>query len=260
MKKTILFIFTGPAKNKWHPAYDYYMSFYNNILLPLIPRFDIYIAIGCEEEYVHDWQVEMINKLPSYIKTDIHILDPVDYNESSCFTPDRCTHQDRLLCIRNHSKLYYTFYKALDTMNKRNTDFEYVFKLRFDLFYNPDDMFDPTWLSNIPEKTILVPSTEFHMTDRWKERVNSIWPTWPILICDQTVIGTKEVMTIYFNMFRYTGPIREKDDGIESILANYLVHNNIACLTFDLQASQPGGPKFSLGNGGWLPKRENLLR
>jgi len=259
-KKTILIIFAGPAKNKWHRSYDYYMSFYNNILSPLMPIFNIYISIGCEDEYVHDWQVEMIQKLPPEIKGVIHVLEPVNYDESCTFTPDRCTHPHRLLCIRNHSKLYYTFHKALAYMNHHNIDFDFVFKMRFDLFYNPSEIFDPEWLSNIPDRTILVPSTEFHMPDRWKERVNSIWPTWPILICDQMLVGTKEVMTIYFNVYKYNGPVGDKTYGIESVLANYFVNNNIGCLTFDLQMSQPGGEGFCIGNGGWLPKRENILR
>jgi hypothetical protein len=256
--KTILIIFAGMAKHKWHPAYDYYMSLYNNILAPLMPFYNIYISIGCEKEYVDDWNIELIQKLPPEIKAVIHILEPVNYSETSAFTADRCTHPDRELCVRNHSKLYYTFHKTMEYMN--NLEIDFIFNLRFDLFYNPDEIFDPIWLLNIPDKTILVSSTEFHMPDRWKERVNSIWPTWPNVMCNQMLLGRKDVMTVYFNFFKYNGPIADKSYGIESILANYIVYNDIDCLTFDMQFSQPGGPKFTLGNGGWLPKRENCLR
>jgi len=256
--KTILIIFAGPAKHKWHPAYDYYMSLYNNILAPLMPFYNIHISIGCEEEYVDDWNVELIQKLPPEIKAVIHVLEPVKYSEICAFTPDRCSNPAREFYLRQYSKLYYTFHKTMEYMI--NIEIDYIFKLRFDLFYNPDEIFDLNLLSNILDKTILVPSTEFHMPDRWKERVNSAWPTWPNLMCDQILVGRKDVMTVYFNFFKYNGPVRDKSYGIESILANYMVYNDIECLTFDMQFSQPGGPKFTLGNGGWLPKRENLLR
>lgn len=256
--KTILIIFAGMAKHKWHPAYDYYMSLYNNILAPLIPLYNIHISIGCEEEYVNDWTVELIQRLPPEIKAVIHVLEPVNYSETCTFTPDRCTHIDRELCLRNHSKLYYTFHKTMEHMN--NIEIDFIFNLRFDLFYNPDEVFDPDWLCNIPDKTIFVSSTEFHCHDRWKERIHNIWATWPNMICNQMMLGTKDVMTVYFNLYKYDGPIRDKSHGIEAVIACYLVYNDIDCLTFDMQFSQPGGPKFTLGNGGWLPKRENLLR
>jgi len=260
---TIMLLFAGPAKNKWNISYDYYESLYQHILLPLMHKLNIYISIGCAPEEVNDWQIELINKLPSEVKARIYVLEPVDYNEDNCFTPDRCKHRDRLLYIRNHSKLYHTYNKALDYMTINNLEIDYIMKIRFDFIYNPVDFFDINWLYNIPDNTVLVPSTEFHMGDRWKERTSSFWP---IGMCDQMVVGKKDIMNLYFNIYKYKGPLNANLPpphlhAIECMLADYFIYHGINCLTFDLQISQPGGGcKFVIGNWGWLPKRDNLLR
>jgi hypothetical protein len=139
-----------------------------------------------------------------------------------------------------------------------NIPISHIIKLRFDVIYNPEELFDPSWLTNLTDNTIIVPSTEFHCTDRWNERNPSMWPE---AMCDQIVCGTYSAMNTYFSFFTEDKMYNYKyrDYGIETLLADYLHLHHLKCATFDLQISQPGG-KYVLGKNSFLPKRQNIIR
>jgi len=252
----VVIIFSGACKHCWNNSYNYYDSFKNHILEPLMKEYNIYIFIGCQENEKKDWENELTNKLPSNVISNIFILDELKSNMDCRFSTDLCLrHHHREGYLQQYGKLHYTYKKCLDYM--KDIDFQYAIKLRFDLIYNSQDYFYCEWFKKLKKNTLMAPSTEFHCYDRWNERNPSMWPH---AMCEQIIAGDKKMMDIYFNWFTckelYNQNIKHQDT--EHLLADYLILKKINLATFDLQYSRPGGHNFALGrNNYWLPKRVN---
>jgi hypothetical protein len=254
----VVLIFSGECKHFWNNSFHYYDSFREHILEPLMREFNIYIFIGCSMNEKKDWEIELINKLPKNVLSNIFILNEIPSDIDCRFSNHLCYAPNRLRHIQQYGKLHYTYNKAKEYM--KNIVFHFAIKMRFDLIYNPLDYFYCEWFKNVKKNTIMAPSTEFHFNDRWSERK----PTsicsygWSVRMCDQLIAGDKKSMDIYFNLFICKKHNCQKNVAIESILADYLLMNDLNIATFDLQFSRPGGKNYVLGkNNKWLQKREN---
>lgn len=268
-KKTITIIFAGKSNHKWSPNFNYFDSFYSNIIMPLV-EFNILIFIGCYEKDKLEWEENLGNKLKVKNLSNVNVIyntnmpnEDFILNENNASNLNKNEHKYKISAIYQYSKLFYTFKNFEIYCIENNIKTDFVFKCRFDLIYKNDNLFNVKWLNELCSNRICVPSTEFHELDRWPDRpLHNLW-RWPNMICDQLIFGNLYNMTKYFNFYKSEIYTNENIAFPEKILAMYLISNNINCAAIELQVSQPGGnkKKYKLGkNNKWLETESDYIK
>ncbi len=262
--KTIVIIFSGKCKHKWNPKFDYFSSFYNNIIKPL-HSFNILIFVGCYKHEIQEWEEELnenIRKMNIENKHNIKVVYatniPLETDlclENNIFT--LCKHRDKNKYKYQYGKLYYTFEFCKNYCTNNNIEIDYIIKSRFDLIYKEDNLFKLEWLSICSDEYICISSTEFHCSDRWPDRCPCAWPK---MVCDQFIFGNLYTMTLHCSLYKSKMYESNYNKGIESIVASYLIFNKINVAAIEFQSSQPGG-KYVLGKSNkWLETKSDYVK
>lgn len=251
-RTSITIMFAGPCKYKWKDGKDYFKSFHNTILLPLMKKkFSIAILIGSPKDHIKSWKSELIEKLPDEIFSSIFTLPTLEFQDPNIFTWIKDFYRGAYMVqYGNLYNLWINMHESITTT--------FIMKCRFDLIYNHHTPFNVNWLLQYSNNTLLVPSTSFNCNDRWKERVavhfKEVQYTWPYTMNDQILIGDFPAMQKFFLMYKNTSnaPVG-KNFNAEKVLARHVNSWGINVETIELQFSQPGG-KYMLGNSdghGW---------
>ena len=266
MKQNIAFIFAGDANHKQHPNCNYFTSFNNTFIQPLIHHFNIHIFIGCGKNQINGWENKLKNKLDPSINCVIfnELVENDILRSRSRFSGDICTNNKKMNFKIQYGKLHFTWNLVKKYIEDNNIIIDYVFKMRYDFIYKDDNTFLYEWIKYLNDNIIATSSTEFHVNDRWSDRTEKDDAYWPKMVSDQIIFGNFMSMNIYFNLFPCqtifkSGFFRRKF-GMEHILANYLQLNKIQVYAFDLQFSRPGNNWVLGRNNKWLEERDNKVK
>ncbi|KAK3248146.1 hypothetical protein CYMTET_42379 [Cymbomonas tetramitiformis] len=174
-------ILAGPPDHnhkKGLPGSEFTNSLLHHIILQLSGKFDVAMFIACSsDDEAEIWRREVIEPLS-------HALFFSQYG---------------------HLRQAYELLLRFEQLNPQK--FDYIVKTRIDLLYKADNFLNPRWLMALPSMHIGVPSTEFHMYDRWAERNNAD----EFILPDQMAFGRREVMDVYFGLFEEG----ERSEGTE---------------------------------------------
>jgi hypothetical protein len=228
----------------------YAAAFFDHMIGPLLPQFRVALIIASEPGESSAWE-KWCHGFHDVIIVGIREGAPLPEINTTRFSRDRCVHKDCYKYWLQYGHLRNSYEQMKLYESEHSVHFDYLVKARQDVEYKPDNFISPGWFSKMAADEIAVPSTEFHMTDRWMERK----PSWPDGMSDQLVLGPRLAMDYYFDLF-WSRPTKtpRRRYGIENMLAEHMVSGSVKVRTVELQLSQPGG-KFWNGNdrhGGWV--------
>ena len=246
ISKNLIIFLTGDYYHRNVKNINYVKSLQIHIINPCIKaNLNVIICVGCYEHQKKGWEDNLSKNIniPVYIFTNIPDEKALENEYNRFYYSTHVT--DKYRYMHNYGKQYYTYTLLRDLFEEKNINIDYILRTRIDIIYCTNMFFQPNWLENICDKNIICHSaSEFHggprhnasgtSFNRWADRTNDLY-----LVCDQFIFGNLFIMDKLFKLYKCDKILQNSLNsntslGIECIIANYYLLNNIKVAAVEL--------------------------